>query len=454
MKKQTITEIQIDDIKFPNIGLGNVGEKRVQVKGALPGQLLKIRAKNGKAPKGEILEVLQPSPHQIPPKCPVFGLCNGCAFQHIPYNYEAELKTNMVRRILAPLQLNAEFLPTIPAANIDGYRNKMEFSFGDDGPDGNLTLGMRKKGSFYEAVDVPDCLLVHPDFGRILAFTRNYFATSGETFHHRRKRTGTLRHLVIRRGILTDEILVNLVTTSGQNYNDYASKLLQIPLDGRLVGILNTINNSPADAVTPEEVRILHGVDYYHEQFTQGLRFNVSAFSFFQTNSIMAEQLYATIANFAGNLTNKTLLDLYCGTGTIGIYLAAHAKQVLGIELIPEAVAAAQKNAALNSVTNCHFIAGDVRKIVQTLDVSPDTIILDPPREGINPKAMPHILAFNAQKIVYVSCKPTSLATDLPAFIAAGYRPTKIRCIDMFPRTANIETVVLLEKSFDTSPPM
>jgi len=309
---------------------------------------------------------------------------------------------------------------------------------------------MRKKGSYYEAVDASDCNIAHPDFGRILAFTRDFFAAKGTEFFHRRKLTGNLRHLIIRRGIATDEILVNLVTAGEGDYTEYAHALTQIALDGYIVGVLNTVNNSLADAVSAEEVKILIGTDFYHEKFSEaagGQRFKVSAFSFFQTNSDMAgDALYATVSEFAGDLTDKTVFDLYCGTGTIGIYLASRAARVVGIELVPAAIAAAQENAALNGITNCQFIAGDVTKIVkeQSFETRPDVIVLDPPREGVSPKAMPHIIAFDADKIVYVSCKPSSLLNDLPPLFAAGYHVEKIRCVDMFPRTANIEVVIEL----------
>ncbi|MCL2573171.1 MAG: 23S rRNA (uracil(1939)-C(5))-methyltransferase RlmD [Defluviitaleaceae bacterium] len=449
MKKGSIHEVQIEDaLKFPNIGIGISSDRKIAIKGGLPGQRLRVQIfRKGKVPKAQILEVLEPAPQEITPPCPVFGLCGGCAFQQIPYEYEMELKEAMVRRVLEPLNLEYAFLPTIAAYSTDGYRNKMEYSFGDDGKDGNLTLGMRKRGSFYEAVGAECCLLAHADFARILEFTLAYFKERGETFHHRRLRTGALRHLVLRRGFSSGDILANLVTAGDGDYSDYAAKLQELPLEGRVEGILNTVNNSLADAVVADDVRLLYGKDHYYEELDElGLRFKVSAFSFFQTNTVMAQVLYKTIAEFAGDVADKTIFDLYCGTGTIGIYLSKFAKRVIGIELVEEAVEAARGNAALNDVNNCEFISGDVRKMVKELDIKPDTIILDPPREGINPRAIPDILAFDAQCIVYVSCKATSMVDDLVAFMAAGYVVEKIKIIDMFPRTANVEVVVGLRK--------
>jgi len=449
MKKGTPLEVGISHIKFPNIGVGMTEDgRKIAIKGGLPGQRLRVQIfRKGKVPKAKILEVLTPSPYEIAPECPVFGLCGGCSFQNIPYDYEVELKTAMVKRVLEPLNLAHAFLPTIAAVSDCGYRNKMEYSFGDDGTEGNLTLGMRKRGSFYEAVNAECCLLAHPDFGRILAFALGYFTTKGEEFHHRRKRTGTLRHLVIRRGITNGDILVNLVAAGENDYSDFAAKLREITLDGKIAGILNTVNNSLADAVVAEEVKILHGADSYHENMPSlDLAFKVSAFSFFQTNTAMAEVLYKTIAGFAGNVADKTIFDLYCGTGTIGIYMSKFAKKVVGIEIVEEAVVAAKENAVLNGAANCEFIAGDVRKMVKELADAPDIIILDPPREGINPRAMPDILAFEAPRIVYVSCKATSMVNDLAAFMSAGYVVEKIQIIDMFPRTANVEVVCSLVK--------
>jgi len=449
MKKYSEFEITINDIKFPNIGLADVDGFPIEVKGALPCQQLLIRlVKKGKVNKGNVLEVLQPAPQETSPACPVFGICGGCAFQHIPYEYEVQLKTKMVKEIFLSFNMEEKFLPTLPAVSEGRYRNKMEYSFGDDGDDGNLTLGMRKKGSYYEAVDASGCLLCHEDFGAIQSTTLQYFKSKGEHFFHRRKTTGTLRHLVIRHGINTGELLVNLVTAGDADYSHYAQMLLGLPLEGRVVGIMNTVNNSVADAVRAEEVKVLYGQDYFHEHFSADgheMRYKIPAFSFFQTNTTMTERLYATIADFAGDLTDKTVFDLYCGAGTIGLYLAksADVKKVVGVEIVEEAIISARENAVLSGV-DCQFIAGDVRKIVRELDEAPDVIILDPPREGIAPKAIPDILAFGAKKIVYVSCKPTSLVANLPAFLEGGYKVGKIQCVDMFPRTANVEVVMEL----------
>ncbi|MCL2354173.1 MAG: 23S rRNA (uracil(1939)-C(5))-methyltransferase RlmD [Defluviitaleaceae bacterium] len=452
MKKNDILEVTIEDIKFPNIGVCKVGDRTLQVKRSLPGQRLLVKiTKKGRTNRADILEVLQPNPNETPPKCSLFGLCGGCAFQNISYPYEATLKDKMIKDIFAPFNIEDKFAPIIPADATESYRNKMEFSFGDDGEAGNLTLGMRKKGSYYEAVNAGQCLLPHPDIGKILDATLEYFTTAKAKFYHRKRETGTLRHLSIRHGHGTGEVLVNLITADNGDYSGYANMLAALPLDLTIVGILHTVNTSVADAIVVDKLNLLHGRDYFFETIGD-VKFKIPTFAFFQTNSPMTKSLYNVIADFAGDLEGKTLFDLYCGVGTIGLYLASQAqargqqvKKILGIEIMPEAIKGAKENAALNN-SICQFIAEDVKVAVKELEDKPYIIILDPPREGIVPKAIPTILEFGADKIVYVSCKPTSFVANLPAFVEGGYKVTKAVCVDMFPRTANVEAVFLLER--------
>ena len=239
---------------------------------------------------------------------------------------------------------------------------------------------------------------------------------------------------------------MNLVTSSQGVLDEeaFVQTILSLPLEGKVTGILHTVNDSLADVVKPEQVYLLYGENFLTERLL-GLTFRLSAFSFFQTNTRGAERLYETIRNLAGEVGHKTVFDLYCGTGTIAQIMAgAGAGKVLGIELVEEAVRAAEENARLNGLENCSFLAGDVLKLVDTLQEKPDLIILDPPRDGIHPKALPKILAYAPEQFIYVSCKPTSLVRDLPAFLEAGYRVETVQCVDMFPGTVHVETVALL----------
>lgn len=252
-----------------------------------------------------------------------------------------------------------------------------------------------------------------------------------------------LRHLVIRKSPKTKQILVNLITSSqiDVNINNFPNMLLNSNLDGTIVSILHTINDSVADIVKCDALNILYGDDYYIEQLFN-LKFKVSAFSFFQTNSLGAEKLYSIVKEFIGNVKDKTIFDLYCGTGTIAQVISNNCKKVIGIEIVEEAVKAAKENMKLNNITNCEFIAGDVLSVIDNINQKPDIIILDPPRDGIHPKAIDKIINFKANKIIYISCKPTSLSRDLEIFESKEYKIEKIKCIDMFPSTYHVEVVV------------
>ena len=377
--------------------------------------------------------------------CEHFGRCGGCKYLNIPYEDELALKETTLREDLAEY---APLLQTLhPAPSRTAYRNKMELAFGDEGKDGRLALGMRKQRSFYEVATPTDCVLIGDDFKKIIAHVLEYFRESGEAFYHRKRHIGALRHLVLRRGQFTGEILLNLSTTGTLStpLAPLVEGLLQLDLDGEIVGFLHSVNDGVADAVKNENVTTLFGRDYYNEEIC-GLKFRVSAFSFFQTNSAGAEKLYDIVRRYTASPSSALAYDLYCGTGTIAQILSPNFKNVLGIELIPDAIKAAIDNAALNGITNCSFYAGDVMDLVQQHPATPDVVVVDPPRDGLHPKALPHILALDAPLLVYVACKPKSLTRDLALLTAAGYEVEKIEGMDMFPYTPHVEAVALLRK--------
>ena len=251
----------------------------------------------------------------------------------------------------------------------------------------------------------------------------------------------------MRRGNTTGEILINLVTTTQLNpdLSELVERLMALSLEGKIVGILHILNDSLADLVQSDETRVLYGQDYFYENLL-GLKFKITPFSFFQPNSLGAEVLYETARSYIGDTRDMTVFDLYSGTGTISQILAAVAKKVIGVEIIEEAVEAAKENALGNGLSNCKFIAGDVFKVLDEIEEKPDVIVLDPPRDGIHPKALPKILSYGVNRIVYVSCKATSLARDLEAFLQAGYRLEKACCVDQFCETVWTEAVALLVK--------
>ena len=449
MKKGTVVTGTVEGLSFPNKVILTVEDSRMVVKNTIPGQVIEaVVTKNGSnRMEGRLQRVVTPSPLETESPCPHYGVCGGCAYQTIPYEEQLKIKSEQVRQLLTPV-LGEDF----PFEGIEGsprqseYRNKMEFSFGDFVKDGPMTLGMHKRGSFYDIVTVDGCRIVDEDYRQILRATLDYFAEKGIPFYRKMQRTGALRHLVVRKAVKTGEILVMLVTTSAYRADEeFVSMLQKLPLNGTYAGILQAINDLPADTVQSQETIVLYGRDHFYEELL-GLRFKITPFSFFQTNSLGAEVLYSLAREYVGSVDGQLVYDLYSGTGTIAQILAPVAKKVIGVEIVEEAVEAAKINAAENGLTNCEFIAGDVLKVLDTITERPDTIILDPPRDGIHPKAIRQMVGYGVERMVYISCKPTSLARDLPAFLMAGYCVERVKCVDMFPFTSGVETVCLLRR--------
>ena len=467
MKKGQIVEGIIERVDFPNKGILRAEDgTRVIVKNAIMGQKVSAavnKVRKGKC-EGRLLEILEKSALELPePGCVHYGICGGCTFQSLPYEEQLKMKEKQVKDLIDAViteeNKGYEFLPIKASPRPKAYRNKMEFSFGDEYKDGPLALGMHKRGSFYDIVNVGECQIVDEDFRRVLKITLEYFKEKQIPFYHKLRHTGYLRHFLVRKAAKTGEILVDLVTTtqmeelSGENESalleGWVKKLCEEKYDGVLKGILHTKNDSVADTIKNEGTDILFGQDFFYEELL-GLKFKITPFSFFQTNSLGAEVLYQTAREFIGDAlddeANQTVFDLYSGTGTIAQILSPVAKKVIGVEIVEEAVVAARENAALNGLTNCEFIAGDVLKVIDTIGEKPDYIVLDPPRDGIHPKALEKIIRYNVPQMVYISCKPTSLARDLEVLQARGYKVKKVQCVDMFPATGNCETVVLLSK--------
>lgn len=448
MKKVYLNqEIEITDFVFPNKGVGRFNGEEVFIKNAIPSQKVIVDIKKKKQKfEGRLKKVIKKADYEFAPLCDVFEYCGGCTFQNIAYEKELEFKQNNVLNLLKEANINNyKFLGIEKSPLLEQYRNKMEFSFGDDGKIGSLSLGLKKIGNYYEVVNTKDCKIVSKDIRLILQETLNYFKNLKETFYHRIKKTGSLRHLLIRQTKFTDEIMVALVTTSSfkANLDEFANILLNLNLDAKIVGIMHIVNDSVADIIKADKMNIIFGRDYFYEKLL-GLTFKISLFSFFQTNSAGAEVLYSIVKEFTGSIQNNIILDLYCGTGTIAQILSQNANKIYGIEIVEEAVEKAKENTKINNIDNIEFIAGDVYKVVKNLDLKPDLIILDPPREGVSAKAIHKIISFNAKKIIYISCKASSLAKDLKIFIENGYKIDKIKLVDMFPRTYHVETVVLM----------
>lgn len=374
--------------------------------------------------------------------------CGGCIYQGIAYEEQLQLKAKDVLR-----HFSENLVPFDSFLGIEGspkryaYRNKMEYTFGDEVKGGEMTLGLHKQGRFFSIATTDRCQLADSDFNLILKETLTFCKEKGYPFYHKKSRKGLLRHLVIRKGEHTGEILVNIITSTQMDFDgsSYAQKMKELHTDGEVVGILHTENDMPADAVGCDKMNILWGRDYYCEEL-MGLKFRVSAFSFFQTNVIAVERLYTEALSMIPDLAGKVVFDLYSGTGTIAQAAALRAKKVIGIELVGEAVESAKANATINGLTNCSFIAGDVLKVLDDVNDKPDVIFLDPPRAGVHPKALEKILNYGIKEIVYISCNPKTLAQNLATAMLFGYKTSTLKAYDNFPFTRHTEAVALLRK--------
>ena len=484
MKKGNEYVGTVSTVKFPNKGVVIVesdegDSEKCIVKNVTEGQKIRFRVTKKRSGncEGMCLEVLEKSPVETENQCPHFEICGGCNYQNLPYEEQIKLKERMVHELIEPVlkhglvnitgNVTDLFERIVPSPIQFEYRNKMEFSFGDSSKGGELELGLHKSGSFYDIVSVGNCAIVDNDYKIILKETLSYFRGKETQYFHKRTHEGFLRFLLVRKAKKTGEILVDLVTTSQipkdtpctevSLLDDYRELLLSLKLSGKIVGILHTIDDGVADAVANDFTEVLFGRDFINEEVL-GLKFRITAFSFFQTNTLSAEVLYDKVREYVNLGTagkgetaedsslHNMVFDLYSGTGTIAQLMAGVAGKVVGVEIVPEAVEAAKENAELNGLHNCKFIAGDVLKVLDEIEEKPDFIILDPPRDGINPKALKKIIAYGVENIVYVSCKPTSLARDLAELISSGYYPVKICPIDQFPGTVHVETVCLLSK--------
>ena len=456
MKKGVEYTGKVVGLTFPNKGKVDCREEGMAVvKGTVPGQTVKFvvsKKRSGNA-IGRLKEVVEKSElEDVSPKCPHFEFCGGCSYQTMSYDNQLKLKKDTVKGILDnAINESYEFQGILQSPLQWEYRNKMEFSFGDEVKDGPLALGMHKRNSFHDIVTVDECQIVDSDYRKILDAVLEFCAGKELPFYKKLRHEGYLRHLLVRRTTVTKQLLVAVVTTSDKemeekaNWTELVEILKNLDLSAKLCGVIHIINDGLADVVQSDETRILFGDEYIYEELL-GLRFKISVFSFFQTNSLGAEVLYSKAREYIGDTKDMTVFDLYSGTGTIAQIIAPVAKKVVGVEIVEEAVEAAKVNAGLNGLDNCEFIAGDVLKVIDEIEDKPDMIILDPPRDGINPKALQKIIDFGVNNLVYISCKPTSLARDLEMLQEQGYRVEKACAVDMFPNTVHVETVVLLSQ--------
>ncbi|MDR0519182.1 MAG: methyltransferase domain-containing protein [Clostridiales Family XIII bacterium] len=412
--------------------------------------------------------------------CPHVGICGGCAYRGVPYDEQLEIKNAQVLEYLhdnkvVPLAYDG----IAPAPRSSAYRNRMDYSFGDEVKDGEMTLGLHKRGSYMSVIDTDGCLIVPDDFNTIREAVLAWARASGHGFWHKRTHSGFLRSLVLRRGERTRELLVNLVTTDEETLDaeNFMDMVRGLPLTDSISGIVHTIYNGRADTVACDSMSTLFGRDHFFEELL-GLRFRVNALSFFQTNTSAVEAMFAEALTMLPDLNGKAVFDLYCGTGTISLAVASRAASVTGVEIVPESVRAAEENAALNNTANCRFICGDALEALERIDggaaperangidggetrrenrephergavfpAKPDVLVVDPPRMGMHPKALRKILSYGLPEILYISCNPKTFARDMAAMQFVGYRLDRLKAYDNFPYTKHTELAARIVRS-------
>ncbi|MCL2388963.1 MAG: 23S rRNA (uracil(1939)-C(5))-methyltransferase RlmD [Elusimicrobia bacterium] len=452
MKIPKVITAVAEKIVFPGRTLARCSDGvALFTEGLIPGETAEIAVYKNKKTfrEGDVIKVISPSDKRVAPVCKAFGVCGGCSFQYLSYQDQLYHKHLYVSELLNFLPLSVESV--IPSVESLYYRNKMEFSFFTT-HDGKIDLGLHRKGSFYRYSSVPPCYILDKDFLPVIDIIKQFVCDKGFSAYNKKTHLGFMRHLVLRKAQNNNELMVNIVTnavTEGQDTGDIFKPLVE-SLKPLCTSIYWTQNSKKSDAVISDTLTLLHGREYITEKLMVNNKeyfFKVSPFSFFQTNSKTTQLLYQEVLN-ALNLNNKeaVVMDLYAGTGTIGIMLSNYVKKIISVEHLPHAVEDARTNAALNGVENIEFYADTVEKWLLNNSVSIDYIVIDPPRSGVTPKIIDSIIKLNPKKIIYVSCNPSTLARDLQMFMGISrYAVKSVKPVDMFPQTYHIETVAVLE---------
>ena len=442
-------ELRIDSLAYGGNGVARLNGFVVFVRRGLPGDTVRARVTKVKRSHAEAIavEVLEPGADRVETPCVHYPACGGCRFQDLAYERQLEAKAGQVADALARIGgfADLELEPAVPAESIFHYRNKLEYSFTET-PDG-VGLGLHRAGRWDEVLDIEKCWLTTDVGNAIRNAVRDWARAEGLTVYDQAIHEGYLRHLVVREGRNTGQALVVLVTAPGRLDGEerLVETLQRFP---EVRSIYHAVNDRPAE-VTNVPGMLLWGEDAIEEEIL-GLRFRVRPNAFLQTNTAMAEVLYALALEYAGLTGEETVFDLYCGTGTIALSMAREALTVWGVEVSEESVACAIENAELNGITNTAFFAGEVADSIEELHEragKPDVVVVDPPRAGLSAKALRRIARLEPARIVYVSCNPTTLAGNAKELVGShGYRLERARPVDMFPHTPHIETVALFIK--------
>ncbi|NLJ31888.1 MAG: 23S rRNA (uracil(1939)-C(5))-methyltransferase RlmD [Clostridiales bacterium] len=453
LKKNDIIELNIDGYTAEGSGVGRYGGLAVFVPLAARGDRLRVKIlKTAKTHAfGKPEEILVPSPDRVEPDCAQFARCGGCVFRHIGYGAELRAKEQRVRDALERIGgfRGIAMEPIVGADEPDHYRNKAQLPIGE-APDGGVSLGFFAARS-HRMIPCESCNLQPPVFAAAMEAFRQWANRSGETVYSERTGKGKLRHLYLRQARATGEVMVcAVVNGGGLRGEDELAQTLRRNVPGLKSVIINS-NRENTNVVLGKKCRTVWGADTISDRLC-GLEFRISPLSFYQVNRDQAERLYALAGKYAALTGSETLLDLYCGTGTIGLSMAKNAGRVIGVEEVRPAVEDAEKNAQINGIRNAEFLCADAAQaagMLKSRGILPDVVVLDPPRKGCTPGLIETVAAMAPRRVVYVSCDPATLARDLKLFAEKGYPPQKVAPVDMFPRTPHVETVVLMSRVKD-----
>ena len=447
-QKNELVTLDIIDMAHDGNGVGRLDGMAVFVPASAVGDRLCVRIVkvNRTHCYGRIEQILRPSPDRIEPDCPVSRRCGGCVFRHISYEAELRCKQAFVQqnlRRIGKLELAAE--PIEPSPVTDGYRNKAQYPVRMQ--KGGLCAGFFAPRT-HEVIDCHTCKLQPPVFGELLEAVLSYMHTYHVSAYDESLGAGLIRHVYLRRGHRSGQIMVCLVVNGTHLPNENALVDLLLSRCGEIVSILLNVNERNTNVIIGEHSRVLYGKPAISDVLC-GVRFELSAQSFYQVNHAQAERLYACALEYAALDGAQTVVELYCGAGTITLVMARRAARVIGVEVVPEAVENARENAARNGLDNVEFICADAGQSAGMLaqqGITPDVVVVDPPRKGLDDTAIGAIGLLAAARVVYVSCDPATLARDIKLLEAQGYTASRCRVFDLFPRTAHVETVALLTR--------
>lgn len=459
IKKRSVCELEIIDLAYGGKGLAKPDGFPVFVDRCVPGDRVRVRISKKKKSWAEarLIEIVSKSSLRRDARCRYADFCGGCKWQQIPYETQLAYKKQHVVQSLAHIGRlsHVPVLDVIASDPVFEYRNKMEFSCSarrwlmpEELSDGSITkdlgIGLHVPGTFDQVIDIHHCDIMPEQGNAILAHVREFIRSSDLPAYHLRNHTGFWRYVMLRHSVALDQWMVNIVTRDkNRSVVTRLADSLAAAFDN-LASIVNNITDARSGVSTGKEEILLHGREVITERLGR-FKFEVSANSFFQTNTRACEKLYDVVAGYCDLTGTETVLDLYSGTGTIPIWLSGQAAKITGIEIVETAVADAKKNAAINNIDNCEFLAGDIRQVLPQMEKTPEVMVIDPPRVGMHKDVVARVLGLGSKTIVYVSCNPATLARDLE-MLAPAYDVVVVQPVDMFPHTYHIESVALLKR--------